>query len=114
MERHVSPHYEGILRPKPPHGYSRAEILIEPIDFITPCDNPVLMESQTKLKTVGEIIQFAGGPSAVARRFGIAPNRVSMWKNRSRFPPDTYDAWQKILKEKKATAPVELWQQKQV
>lgn len=71
------------------------------------------MESQM-LRTVGEIIELAGGPSAVARRFKIAPNRVSMWKNRRRFPPDTYEAWQKILREKKATAPAELWQQKHV
>ena len=63
---------------------------------------------------VAELIDLAGGPTAVARRFGIKPNRVSMWKIRRRFPPDTFEAWQKILKEKKASAPPELWQQKQV
>jgi len=63
---------------------------------------------------VDELIRRAGGPSAVARRFRVAPNVVGMWKNRGRFPPSTYVAWQEILKELKVSAPAELWKQKEV
>lgn len=72
------------------------------------------MQSQTRLRTAGEVIKQAGGPTKVARRFQTKPNVVSMWKSRNSFPPDTLLAWQEILKELKATAPAELWKQKEV
>ncbi len=72
------------------------------------------MESQMRVRTAGELIKRAGGPTKVARRFGTKPNVVSMWKIRNSFPPDTLLGWQEILKELKATAPAELWKQKSV
>jgi hypothetical protein len=71
------------------------------------------MQSQEQLKTPDEIIRRAGGPSKVARRFGVRQSTVSGWKERG-FPPSTYSGWQRILQELKVSAPAELWKQKEV
>lgn len=73
------------------------------------------MQDQSKpiLQNVDEIIECAGGTTAVARRFGRDPRVVSNWRKRG-FPPATFTAWQKILSEIGVSAPAELWKQKQV
>ena len=63
-----------------------------------------------ELHTVGEVISELGGFAVVqemTRREGKFT--VQMWKNRNRFPPNTYTILKSALQERGITAPDNLW-----
>lgn len=65
-----------------------------------------------QINSADEAIDLAGGTTAVAKRFGVDVRVVSNWRTRG-FPPETYAAWQEILKEIGRPAPRALWKQRE-
>jgi len=63
------------------------------------------------LETVDEVIEELGGTKAVAELTDRRKDSsvVLMWKNRKRFPANTFTAIQPALKRRNAAAPNSLW-----
>lgn len=66
-----------------------------------------------QINSADEAIDLAGGTTKVANRFGVDVRVVSNWRVRG-FPPETYAAWQEILKDIGRTAPASLWRQREI
>lgn len=65
-----------------------------------------------RLETVSDIIEAAGGASKFADDLSLRRSRVSMWKVRGKFPANTRDALQPVLKQKYGIeAPASAWGQ---
>lgn len=65
-----------------------------------------------RIETVSDIIEAVGGPTKFAGELGVRYSRVSMWKVRNRFPANTRDALQPVLKQKYGIdAPASVWGQ---
>jgi hypothetical protein len=65
-----------------------------------------------RLSKVSEIIDACGGPRKFAASLGVTYSRVSMWKSREMFPPNTICDLRRILKEEFGIeAPPSLWGQ---
>jgi hypothetical protein len=64
----------------------------------------------THLHTVEEVIDELGGFDAVKELTNRnSPSAVPMWKNRNKFPPNTYVAMISALHAIGKTAPSSLW-----
>lgn len=62
------------------------------------------------LETVEEVIAELGGPQAVAELTEKkSQSAVPMWKNRKRFPANTFTTLQTALQARGLSAPNNLW-----
>ena len=64
----------------------------------------------TQLHSVEQVIKELGGFDAVKELTNRgSPSAVPMWKNRNKFPPNTYVAMIAALQAKGFVAPASLW-----
>ena len=57
----------------------------------------------------GEVVRTLGGPAAVARLCDRTPAAVCNWRRRGTFPSRLFFRMTAALRDKKVTAPRELW-----
>jgi len=63
------------------------------------------------LNTTDAVIDALGGTGATATLLGDGyyPQRVSNWRKKGRFPPDTFLVMSEALRERGKVAPSSLW-----
>ena len=66
-----------------------------------------------RINTADEVIDAAGGTTAVARLFGIDVRVVSNWRKRG-LPPETFLVFQGVLAKRRKKAPPSLWRQREI
>lgn len=62
-----------------------------------------------ELKTVDDIIEKLGGPTALAKLTGRKAQHVNNWRVAKRLPANTFLVLRKELEARELSAPAELW-----
>ena len=62
------------------------------------------------IRTVNGVIKHLGGPKGMAAILGVSNKAVSKWKERNRFPAETFLVIQEALAKSERRGHLDIWQ----